>query len=172
MGKMSALFLLLALLFVGCGTQTPITVYMPSSTATPAPTATPQPTTTPAPTKRSGLTLVFDWHAGLGQECSGNCGRAYLHAPWKLAYRCPADPPGVGGYGLWFNLSSSNGTSEDGAHAPIGCTGGKQWFDDYGGMPSVGDGSWMSLDAASCPDPRPFDVAPSVYSCDIWIYQG
>ncbi len=165
MKRTTILILLLALLLAGCDSASYTTVYESSSTTTPESTAT------AVHTNPSALTLVFDWHAGLGQECN-NCGRVNVHAPWKLAYRCPADPPGVGGYGIWFNFSSSNGTTQDSAHAAYGCTGSKQWLDSYSGMPSVGSGSWLYLDAASYPDPRPFNVNPSVYSCDIWIYQA
>lgn len=167
--------LLLLALLAGCS-DTTVTVNSggasasSASSSVPGATATPAPAQQSAPRTTSATGLVFNWHAALGQGCAP-CGTVYVHAPWKLAFRCPADPPGVGGYGIWFNLSSSNGTTQDPAHAPAGCTGGKQWLQHYSDMPTVGSGSYLSLDEASCPDPRVFDVSPSVDSCDIWIYQ-
>lgn len=135
----------------------------PASTS--APSSSPQGGT-------GGLTVALHWHGSPGQSCTSNCGSGRVHAPWKLSYQCPADAPGVGGYGLAFQLQSSDGSSSQ-VDAPNSCAQGQvQWWSDYDQMPTVGSGATLTITEVDCPDPRPFGVAANPPACDLWIWQG
>lgn len=181
MRKLRYLLIVLALVCVlaGCGETTTI-IYEPAaplSTATPVPTATQVMQTAPQSAKAGNApTVVYHLYLHLGQSCT-NCGGAWVHAPWKLAYRCadlhdvaPDNMPAP--WGMFFELSSSNGTSGPSHSEPPGCTDGKVWLSDYSDTPTVGSGAYLSIDSADCGDPTAYGGKARIAGCDIWLYQA